>query len=269
MRTPEGEPCLFMGVASDSWCVLDVVLYRLSIPFALATGCVAGLLAVQSWEILDDSPFGSPLKLFALVMTITTVYHSGLLAVGSETLVLQSLLIVGYFLILVVLLRVIEEIRNDNWGDAIFRHRNMVFTTVLGLLLFAVVGPLSEIFLPELLHWVHGFAALFAIMGLYSPAHDDFQKNHWNELLLADATDDRQHAEWMMPVDDAILEILYSSGLVLTPAVISYNIDYSREEVNRRLRKLETEGLVERVERGKYRVTESGEQYLKGPFDQH
>jgi Mn-dependent DtxR family transcriptional regulator len=52
--------------------------------------------------------------------------------------------------------------------------------------------------------------------------------------------------------------------LVLTPAIIAYNIDYSRGEVNRRLAELETHGLAEKVERGKYRLTDQGEQYIEG-----
>ena len=125
-----------------------------------------------------------------------------------------------------------------------------------------VGGPVSELYFPSMLHWVHGFAALSIIGGLYVPLHDDFQTRPWSELLLQDVRGYRQSAEWMRPIDDAILEILSSSGLILTPTVIAYNIDYCRDEVNRRLSKLEAEGLVERVERGKYRLTDHGERYL-------
>ncbi|MXR21364.1 transcriptional regulator [Halobacterium sp. PCN9] len=68
----------------------------------------------------------------------------------------------------------------------------------------------------------------------------------------------------MVPLDDEILEVLYSTRLVLTPAVIAYNIEYSREEVNRRLRRLESEGMVERVQRGKYQLSERGKRYVDG-----
>jgi Mn-dependent DtxR family transcriptional regulator len=71
----------------------------------------------------------------------------------------------------------------------------------------------------------------------------------------------------MVPMDDAILSLFHSSDLVLTPAIIAYNIDYSREEVNRRLRKLEEADLVEKVGRGKYRMTPNGEAYLSGEFN--
>lgn len=244
--------------------VMDATLYRLSIPFAIVTGCVAGLLAVLAWDILRDSPFGSALKLLAVVMSIATVYHGGLLVFGSETMILQSLLILGYVLILIALFVTVSELNPEIWCQSTLRHQNVWFATALGILLYAVGGPLTEIFFPLMLHWVHGFAALFAIAGLYSPIHDDLRKEPWNELLLKNATDGRQHAEWMRPIDNAILEILHSSRLILTPAVIAYNINYSRDEVNRRLTKLETEELVKRIERGKYRLSKKGERYIEG-----
>lgn len=243
---------------------MDVALYRLSIPFAILTGSVAGLLAALSWKALRDSPFGLALKLFAVVMSIGTVYHGGLLVAGAETVILQSLLLVGYGLVVVAVVVAVAELTAVDGLREPFGHRNVLLATGAGVLLYVVGGPLSEVFLPELLHWVHGVAALFAIAGLYSPIHDGLQNGPWDDLLPADAGDARQPAEWMTPIDRAILEVLSSSGLVLTPAVIAYNIDYSRAEVNRRLTKLETEGLVERVERGKYRLTENGERYTQG-----
>lgn len=70
-----------------------------------------------------------------------------------------------------------------------------------------------------------------------------------------------------LPIDDRILECLSSSGLVLSPSVIAFNIDKSRDEVNRRLSKLTDEGYVERVKRGYYRITGEGESYLAGNSD--
>lgn len=246
--------------------MLDVTLYRLSISFAIVTGTGAGILAVLSWEVLRDSPFGTALKLLALVMMIVTVYHGGLFVSGSETLVLQSLLILGYILVLIALFVAVVELNDDIWTNGTFRHQYVFLATIVGLLLYAVGGPFSEVFFPPMLHWVHGFAGLFAIAGLYSPIHDDLEKGPWEQLLLGDTTEVRQHAEWMVPMDDAILGILFSSSLILTPAVIAYNTGHSREEVNRRMTKLEAKELVERVERGKYRLTERGEQYVEGDF---
>ncbi len=70
-----------------------------------------------------------------------------------------------------------------------------------------------------------------------------------------------------MPIDDRILEALATSGLVLSPSVIAFNIDKSRSEVNRRLSALVDHGLVARVKRGYYKITEAGEQYLAGDID--
>ncbi|PSP73692.1 MarR family transcriptional regulator [Halobacteriales archaeon QS_3_64_16] len=68
----------------------------------------------------------------------------------------------------------------------------------------------------------------------------------------------------MTALDDEILEVFRSSELVLTPAVVAYNIGYSREAVNRRLGELEEREFVERIERGRYRLTVRGEAYLRG-----
>lgn len=246
--------------------MLDVALYRLSIPFAIVTGTGAGILAVLSWEVLRDSPFGTPLKLLVLVMVIVTAYHGGLVVSGSETLVLQSLLILGYILVLIALFTAVSELGGELWANRTFKHQSVFLATIAGLLLYGVGGPISELFFPPVLHWVHGVAGLFAIAGLYSPVHDDLNKSPWEQLLLDESTDGRRHAEWMVPMDDGILDVLYSSSLVLSPVIIAYNTEYSREEVNRRLTKLEANGFVERVERGKYRLAARGERYVEREF---
>lgn len=75
----------------------------------------------------------------------------------------------------------------------------------------------------------------------------------------------REPGEWMqLPIDERILEALASSGMILSPAVVSINIDKSRDEVNRRLSKLVEYGLVRRVQRGYYEITDDGERYLTG-----
>jgi len=65
-----------------------------------------------------------------------------------------------------------------------------------------------------------------------------------------------------LPIDDRILETLSQSGLTLTPAVIAYNIDKSREEVTRRLSVLVDKGFVEREKRGYYSIEPAGREYL-------
>lgn len=136
--------------------------------------------------------------------------------------------------------------------------------TVSGLLVFLVGGPITELLAPSLVHWVHGIASLLVVFGLYSPLTNDLRRKAWADILLRDPERVRQSNDWMLPVDDAILQLFHATELVLTPSIIAYNIEYSRDEVNRRLTELEERGFVTRVERGKYRITELGKQYIEG-----
>lgn len=77
----------------------------------------------------------------------------------------------------------------------------------------------------------------------------------------------RRRADWMTQLDDEILELLYSSGLVLSPSIIAFNLDRSREGVADRIKILTEYSLVKRIERGKYQITQEGEQYLQGDID--
>lgn len=145
-------------------------------------------------------------------------------------------------------------------------YRRFFYLLIVGLLVFSVGGPLADLYAADFSHAIHGIAALFVILGLYDPVHNDLRKDEWARLLVQEPSEIRHPGEWMVPMDDEILELFHSAHLVLTPAIIAYNIDRSREEVNRRLSALEGHGLVERVERGKYRITPYGEQYLHGEF---
>lgn len=150
--------------------------------------------------------------------------------------------------------------------EVVIEYQWFLFVTVAGLLLFLIGGPVVEIFVPTLVHWVHGTAALLVILGLYDPVQNDLRNDGWAEMLLKDPAQVRQPLDWMLPIDDAILDLFHITDLVLTPSIVAYNTDYSRDEVNRRLTELEQRGFVERVERGKYRITVMGKQYLEGPL---
>ena len=78
----------------------------------------------------------------------------------------------------------------------------------------------------------------------------------------------RHPGDWMqLPTDERILEALHSSKMILSPSVIGKNIGRSREEVTRRLSVLVDYGLITRVDRGYYKITDLGEQYLEGELD--
>lgn len=77
----------------------------------------------------------------------------------------------------------------------------------------------------------------------------------------------RPRVEWMNQTDDRILELLAESDLILTPAVIGKNLEYTRNWVSRRIGKLEDASLVEPVDSGYYRITDHGRAYLSGEID--
>lgn len=63
--------------------------------------------------------------------------------------------------------------------------------------------------------------------------------------------------EWLTETDKEILGVMMSK-LTLNPAIIAENIDRSRAGVSRRLNALNAGGLVEKVDRGKYKITDLG-----------
>jgi len=73
--------------------------------------------------------------------------------------------------------------------------------------------------------------------------------------------DDDEQLDWLTEMDEEILEIL-STGLTLGPTAIAQNIDRSREGVSNRLNSLQAGGLVEKVDRGKYRLADYEGTYL-------
>jgi len=141
-------------------------------------------------------------------------------------------------------------------------YRRFIDFLVGGVLLFTLGGPIADLVAPTWIHAVHGTAALFVIFGLYDPVHNNLRKAEWAELVLADPAAVRDRADWMVPMDEEILELFHSADLVLTPTIIAYNLGHSREPVSRRLSELCANGFVERTERGKYRMTDLGERYL-------
>lgn len=134
-----------------------------------------------------------------------------------------------------------------------------------GLLTFVVGGPVVGLLVPTYAHVVCGVAALLVAVGLYVPLGTELRSQRWPDLLDEGGRQLRPENDWMAPMDDDILELFYPTPLVLTPAVVAYNIGYSREQVNRRLSDLTDHGFVERVERGKYRITDAGARYIESP----
>ena len=143
-------------------------------------------------------------------------------------------------------------------------QRKFFFATTLGILLYVSAEPLSLWYPRWVTHGIHGLGFLSIAIGVARPVLEEIHDDQWADLLVKRPESVRPREEWMTPMDDEILHLFHSTDLVLSPALIAYNIDYSREEVNRRLSTLNDHGFIERVSRGKYRLTSAGERYFYG-----
>jgi predicted transcriptional regulator len=75
-------------------------------------------------------------------------------------------------------------------------------------------------------------------------------------------TDEYDHEEldppdWITDLDREIC-VLLSRGLIFTPSLIAKNLDRPRSSISRRLNTLEAGGIVEKIERGHYTLTDEG-----------
>lgn len=72
----------------------------------------------------------------------------------------------------------------------------------------------------------------------------------------------------MKPIDKQILDMLERTkpaqlgGMWIKGATIARNIDKNSDYINSRLRRLNEEGYVETDDRGYYRITSRGSQYI-------
>jgi DNA-binding transcriptional ArsR family regulator len=64
--------------------------------------------------------------------------------------------------------------------------------------------------------------------------------------------------DWITDLDREILALLGNTGVIMTPAVIAKNIERARSSISRRLNTLEAGGMVEKVERGHYKISDEG-----------
>jgi len=96
-----------------------------------------------------------------------------------------------------------------------------------------------------------------------------FQILHIGKYMSAVTTNTdemRQPAEWMVPTDDRILELIREEGN-LTPGAIEVLGGPSSDHASRRAKKLSQHGLLEQIHRGLYRLTDEGRAYLDEELD--
>ncbi|MDQ2050967.1 ArsR family transcriptional regulator [Natronolimnohabitans sp. A-GB9] len=145
------------------------------------------------------------------------------------------------------------------------RHRcnGPMAVVVLGVLSIGSIDPIVRALSIYSGHFFEALGALLILVGLFEPVRRNLSESDWAALFDTDHRSIRPREEWMDPMDDRILELLDETEIVLTPALLAYNIDYSREAVNRRLLELCERGFVDRVDHGKYRITPLGRRYLR------
>ena len=87
-------------------------------------------------------------------------------------------------------------------------------------------------------------------------------------MIMASTTTNkmRQSADWMVPSDDRILELIREHGN-LTPSAIEAFGGPVRQHASTRAKKLAEYGLLEQVYRGLYGITEDGVAYLDEDLD--
>lgn len=76
----------------------------------------------------------------------------------------------------------------------------------------------------------------------------------------------KDRPEWMSNTDVLLLVALNSSELlpVQSPSILGYNLGMSREHASRRLAELSEHGYIEKIEDGKYTLSEHGKTFLNG-----
>lgn len=70
-----------------------------------------------------------------------------------------------------------------------------------------------------------------------------------------------------LPMDFYILHLFHQHDILLTPKVVALNTDYDQSYVGKRCRKLAEEGLLDRVDRGLFRLRDKGRRFVEGGLD--
>jgi hypothetical protein len=87
---------------------------------------------------------------------------------------------------------------------------------------------------------------------------DKYIKEHGFKLTAGSHNhEEMDPPDWITDLDREICGLLHH-GLILTPSVLAKNLDRPRSSISRRLNTLEAGTIVEKVERGHYKMTQEG-----------
>lgn len=73
-----------------------------------------------------------------------------------------------------------------------------------------------------------------------------------------------QHVSWFVKVDYPVVGFFETYDILVSPKVVSGNIDYDRSYVGKRLRALRDAGLLVQHENGLYELSDLGREFLAG-----
>lgn len=135
------------------------------------------------------------------------------------------------------------------------------YSLCLGVSVVLIVGEAGiREFLAGPTHVVHAVAIILLVAGLYDPFENRVRTEEWLDLMLqsVDATETQ-----LTPTDRRVLEVLASAGIVLTPELISSNVDGIEDEVSARLERLADQHLVYPTNQRKVHITPLGERLIR------
>lgn len=156
-----------------------------------------------------------------------------------------------------VVLAGIIYLRDVELGGESFRWYSL-FLGGSAVLIVAEAG--AREFLAGPTHVVHAVAVILPVAALYDPLDNRIRTEEWLDLMLQSAGTAETE---LSHTERRILEVLASGGVVLTPALVSRNIDGLDGDVSDGLERLADRRLVVSVNRRKFRITPLGERLVR------
>lgn len=76
-----------------------------------------------------------------------------------------------------------------------------------------------------------------------------------------------ERVPWMSPIDYGIIEFYDHHDILLTRKVIAVNIGNDRQYTSKRRRALAEAGQLQQIDKGLYKLSNKGQQFLAGDLD--
>lgn len=73
-----------------------------------------------------------------------------------------------------------------------------------------------------------------------------------------------ERVSWFSPIDYEILSFFQTHDILVSPKVLSENIEYDRQYTSKRCRELEKANILCKKNSGLYRLSDTGKRFLSG-----